>query len=309
MTSRPLVSVVLLSYNRPELLDRAIRSVLRQTYEHLEVVVVDNRSDRSAEVATVASRYPQVTLIAHEDNRGFTGGMNSGIGASRGDYVYLTEDDIELEPDCLEILLQYLASHPEVGLVGPVMFNRLDKTIRCAGGYFTLGSTYRMTIVRSIDRPESSERRQPYLVMYLPGAMLMARRVLFERFGGFRDEFFMYVEDVEFCARVLKAGLAIAVVPTAHVTHHEPAPGVSAVIQFHKIKNLATLYLIHAPLTSLPVFAAKYGALGALRAFAAGQGRVHLRAWAWTFLHARRLLAQRSPAPLQCSTQLSGDDR
>ena len=81
--TKPLVSVVVLSYNRPVALQRALVSVVHQTYPNLEVLVVDNLSVSSEEIARIVSRFPAIRLISHPCNLGFTGGMNSGIRAAR----------------------------------------------------------------------------------------------------------------------------------------------------------------------------------------------------------------------------------
>jgi hypothetical protein len=296
MIGSPLVSVVLVSYNRPHYLARAIETALAQTSPDVEVIVVDNRSPASEEIAHIVAGYPGLRLIVNSDNIGFTGGMNAGITAARGRYVYLTEDDIEMEPGCLAALMEYLDAHPDAGMAGPVMLNRGSGTIRCAGGHFELGSVYRMTIVGAGESIAGKRFTGPYTVTYLPGAMMMARLDLLRDLCGFRDEFFMYVEDVELCARVLKRGLSIAVVPQARVFHHEPESGTAPGLEFHKVKNLSALYFIHAPLRVLPAFVLRYGLLGAVHAMTGDPRRIgsHLKAWAWTLVHTPRLLAERS---------------
>jgi GT2 family glycosyltransferase len=274
-------------------LARAIETVLSQTWANVELIVVDNRSDASDEIARLVKGYPRAKLIANSDNLGFTTGMNVGIAAARGPYVYLTEDDIEMEPDCLEALVQYLALNPQAGLAGPIMLNRDDGTVRCAGGDFELAGIYRMTIRGAGTSFVPGELSDPYAVTFLPGAAMMTRLDLLQDLQGFRDEFFMYVEDVDLCARVLRRGLVIAVVPQARVHHHPPRPGVAPWLEFHKIKNLSALYLIHAPLRVLPVFLLRYGVVGGMRALARGGIASHLRGWAWALWHMPRLLAER----------------
>ncbi|MGH9147444.1 MAG: glycosyltransferase family 2 protein [Vicinamibacterales bacterium] len=291
--NQPLVSVVLLSYNRPQLLGRALETVLSQSWPNVELIVVDNRSAASDEIARLVERYPRARLLANPVNLGFTSGMNEGIAEARGQFVYLTEDDIEMEPDCLQVLVEYLAGHPDVGLAGPIMLNHHNGTVRCAGGHFELGTVYRMTI-HGADAPfAASNFPEPYSVTFLPGATMMTRLDLLRDLHGFRDEFFMYVEDIDLCARVLRRGLTIAVVPRARVSHHLPEPGVAPTLEFHKVKNLSALYLMHAPLRVLPLFVFRYGMLGAIRALASGRVGSHLRAWAWTFWNTPRLLTER----------------
>ena len=298
----PLVSIVLVSYNRPQYLASAIETALAQTWPNVELIVVDNRSPASDRIAHIVARYPAVRAIVHSDNRGFTGGMNTGIAAARGRYVYLTEDDIEMDPRCIASLVDYLEAHAAVGLAGPIMLNRGSGTIRCAGGHFELGGVYRMTIVGANEAVTPSDVAEPYHVMYLPGATMMARLELLRDLHGFRDDFFMYVEDVELCTRVLKRGQSIVVVPQARVFHHEPDAGVAPGLEFHKMKNLSALYFMHAPLRVVPAFVLRYGVLAGVRALGGGSHRIgsHLKAWAWTIARGPRLLAERfrNPRPV-----------
>jgi GT2 family glycosyltransferase len=114
--------------------------------------------------------------------------------------------------------------------------------------------------------------------------------------GGFRDDFFMYGEDVDLCERVLQSGLTIAVVPDARVWHHEPArTGVSDTVAFHKVKNFVALYLLHAEWRVIPVFALRYGVLGFVRALTTTRAelRTFVRGWAWALRNAPRLLGER----------------
>jgi GT2 family glycosyltransferase len=289
----PCVTVVVLSYNRPALLEAALQSIQVQTYSNRDVLVIDNKSGSSPQIRNIVAAFPGVALISNDSNRGFTGGMNQGIAAARGEYVYLTEDDIELSPDCLSELVHYLDRNPEIVLAGPVMWNRQVQSVRCAGGSFTLGPAYDLKIVGAGE--SALPASQPYRTKFLPGAMIAARTRQLREMGGFRPDFFMYVEDVELCTRVLKRGDGIAVVPSAKVFHHEPPSSPDTPeLMFHRQKNLAALYLLHAPWGVLPGFLLRYAGMeGARRLF----GRAHFgpwaKAWGWVLLRSPRLLAQR----------------
>src|SRR5438477_12583347 len=117
----PRLSIVVLSYNRPELLRKALQSIAAQTLTDREVLVVDNPSPNSARIHAVVAEFNGVRLLANVANAGFTGGMNQGLAEARGAYVYLTEDDIELESDCTARLVDYLEGHPDTALAGPVL--------------------------------------------------------------------------------------------------------------------------------------------------------------------------------------------
>lgn len=287
----PTVSVVLLSYNRPGYLRQALASVLAQSYPNVEVIVVDNQSPASREIAEMVSRHPEVKLIRNGVNVGYAGGMNRGVEGAAGFYTYLTEDDIVLDTDCIRHLVEYMGAHPSTALAAPVVYNRGEGTVRCAGVQIVLGGVYRKRVYGAGER-DAGQFREPFEVGCLDGAALFARTSFLHGLGGFREEFFMYVESSELCLRVKGAGGRLAVVPGAKAYHFEPpaeAPP-QPELEFHKLKNLFALYVLHAPARVLPEFFCRYALLAALRS-AAGRG-----ARPATLARALLWLARRAPA-------------
>jgi GT2 family glycosyltransferase len=294
--THPTVSVILLSYNRPELLRHALDSLAAQTCPPFEIVVVDNHSSRSADVAWVVEQFPLVKMIQNSVNLGYAAGMNLGIKEATGQYTYLTEDDIVLDKDCLRQLVEYLEEHRETALASAVMYNEAAGTIRCAGGEVALGGIYRRKIYDERDRG-AKQFSQPFDVSYLDGATMFARTNFLQSTGGFREEFFMYVEAVEFCVRVARAGKKLTVVPAARVYHFEPTPGPhSPEIEFHKIKNFFSLYLLHAPARAWPEFFCRYAVVNGVRSLFGrnvGAPEVFFKALLWVALKTPSILKER----------------
>src|SRR5579883_2561125 len=137
----PLVSIVVLSHNRPQYLEHALKSILCQSYSHVEVVVVDNPSPNTPLIRELVGRYPTVKLVEMKANVGYTGGMNEGIRQTRGDYIYLTEDDIVSAPESVEHMLTYLRKNPGAGIVSGVLFDDHGAMIS-AGGFVNLRPIY-----------------------------------------------------------------------------------------------------------------------------------------------------------------------
>lgn len=292
---QPLISVVLLSHDRPEFLREALVSLLQQSHENLEISVVDNLSPASEEVARIVGQYPKVKLIRNSLNLGYTGGMNIGIEQATGDYVLLTEDDIVLEKDCIQQLVEYMGKHSSADLVAPIIYNKTENTIRCAGGDFVLGGVFGMTVYGA-DEPNTGQFPRPFEVNYLAGATLFARKDFWKLFRGFREEYFMYVDDVELCARVKRAGKRLTVVPQAKVYHFEPRDGKrSREMEFHRFKNHFGLYFLHARLRVLPEFYLRYGVVNLLRAVGSDRKIVWsmIKAWAWFLLKTPSLVRER----------------
>jgi GT2 family glycosyltransferase len=291
----PRVTVVVLSYNRPDYLAEALRALTAQTYPHTRIVVVDNQSPASDRIAAVAAAFPNVEVIRNATNLGFTGGMNTGIRAATGDYVLLTEDDIVAERDCLDVLVSYLENHPEVALCTGLMFNHAGGSIRCAGGDSHLGTRYQKRI-HGEDGTSEKDYPEPFSVSYVPGALMFARREHLQKLGGFREDFFMYFEDDELCARIRKDGKSIVVVPQCRVRHLEPlANYFPTELEFIKIRNFVSLYFLHAPAAVLPAFSLRYGLVALLRAAMGRERRFWylLRAWAHVAVRLPRLIADR----------------
>jgi len=272
----PLLSVVVLSYGRPQFLSEVLTSIVSQVSPDTEILLVDNASQASEEIARLAAGFPSVTLIRNPANLGFCGGMNVGITAARGGYIYLTEDDVVLRPGCIDALLSHVRQHPDVGLAAPIMYNKRSGTIRSAGGRFSLGAVYVMKIAGE-NETDRGQFDKPFDVTYIPGASILASAALLKSLKGFREDFFVYYEDAELCMRVLKAGKRIVTVPDAKIEHFEPPSGPSSdFVDFCRIRNFFAVYLLHAPLGVLPVFLARYAGLEMLRAIARDRRRAKL---------------------------------
>jgi glycosyltransferase involved in cell wall biosynthesis len=120
-SSPPLVSAIITTYNRPSYLERAVHSVLKQTYSNIELVVVDDHSDTHAR-ETLAEidlgELTAVTCVRHEENRGANAARNTGIEASSGEYIAFLDDDDRWVPEKIERQVDvFLDSSQDVGVV------------------------------------------------------------------------------------------------------------------------------------------------------------------------------------------------
>lgn len=121
MPSDPLVSIVVPSYYRNDLLRSALDSVEQQTYSNLETIVVD---DSGEEYARPAAKAYDVTYVAHEENKGSQGARNTALRQASGEYVQLLDDDDALYPTKIEKQVALLESSPDVGVAYCGLNNR-----------------------------------------------------------------------------------------------------------------------------------------------------------------------------------------
>jgi GT2 family glycosyltransferase len=204
------VSAVIVNYEAGELLLECIAALGGQD-SLLETIVVDNGSTDGS-TAAAADEFPDVRVVKPGRNLGFAGGANAGGDVARGELLLFLNPDVRLTPGCVSVLASELRD-PLVGVVGPP----LEVAVAGAVEY---GAT-----LDPIGSPVGLGDRAP--VLYVPGCALMTRARLFHELGGFDNRFFMFVEDVDYCWRVLLRGLDVRVARTRPV-HHEggaAAPG------------------------------------------------------------------------------------
>jgi len=119
-TRNPLVSVVLPTYDRPMFLERAVESVLEQTYRNAELIVVDDCSPTPAReiLSEFSSDDVRTTQIRHDENRGANAARNSGIEAASGEFIAFLDDDDRWDPTKLERqVARFEGSPPDIGVV------------------------------------------------------------------------------------------------------------------------------------------------------------------------------------------------
>ena len=229
--SNPTLAAVIVSYNTVALLRDCLAS-LANCRLPMRVVVVDNAShDGSA--AMVRATFPAVELIEAGCNAGFAGGTNLGLAAlgALPEYLLLLNPDTVVHPDAIEAMVDFLAQHPRVGLVGPRLLNP-DGTPQAAAFRFP---TLTMTALDLFPPGEVLPGRlygswwhgrypqdggeAPFPIDHPLGACMLVRGATLALVGSLDAGYFMYSEEIAWCWRIRRAGWAIWQVPAAKVTH------------------------------------------------------------------------------------------
>ena len=241
--ARPgVVSVVIVSWNTKEFLVRCLKSLTRQdTASGVEIIVVDNGSlDGSPEV--VEERFGQVKLIRLEENVGFAKANNIGIGESSGEYICLTNSDVEVTDSCIDTMCRYMQSHPQVGMLGPKVLNS-DLTIQSSCRRFpslwnNLCPAVGMTTLFPRSRFFAGEHMFYFAydetreIDTIVGCFVLVRRAAIETVGGLDERFFFYAEDVDWSRRFWAAGWSLVFYPGAAVVHHRGRSSSNAPLRF-----------------------------------------------------------------------------
>ena len=239
------MTVVVVNWNGREYLGACLAALQEQTRSPDEVVLVDNGStDGSTEL--VARRFPQVRVIGSETNLGFAGGCNLGVRAARGDYVATLNPDTRPEPGWLAALVGAMDADPSVGMCASLMlFMETPDVVNSAGvAVDVLGIAWD----RLGGQPVAAASEQQEVFGACGGAALY-RRSLWEQLGGFDEDFFMYLEDVDLAWRARAAGWRCLYVPAARVYHAHSASAIegSAFKDYLKARNKVWLIAKNYP--------------------------------------------------------------
>lgn len=218
MTELPLVSVIVLSLNGADVIRECLDTLLVNDYPNFEVLVVNNGStDATPEI--VSNKYPRVRLINLPQNRGYAGGMNEGLKASRGEILVPLNDDTINTPNLVREIVRPMLEDPQVGIVGCKILYPDRKTIQHAGGIILPNGLTRHFGYEEEDRGQYDEQRE---VDYVTGCAIAIRRKIFRQLGLYDDRYFpTYYEEVEYAVRVRKAGYKIVYNPRALLYHLE----------------------------------------------------------------------------------------
>jgi N-acetylglucosaminyl-diphospho-decaprenol L-rhamnosyltransferase len=225
------LSVVVVSYNTRELLAACLESVFRpleRSNLQAQVFVVDNASsDGSA--AMVRERFPQVRLIANQENRGFAAANNQALRQSQSRYALLLNPDTEVQGDALGTLVRFMDGNPRVGVAGAKLLYPDGWVQHSAFAFPTLAQAlfdffpihHRLIRSRLNGRyPLRWYDGPPFPVDHPLGACLIARREAIEQVGLLDERFFIYCEEIDWCLRFKGAGWEVYCVPQAEVVHH-----------------------------------------------------------------------------------------
>lgn len=210
------VSIVIPNWNGLRFLPGCLSSIQGQQCSAWQIIVVDNGStDGSLEY--LRTDQPDVRLIALPENRGFSAAVNAGILSSNAPYIFLLNNDTELEPDCLQHLLKAAEALPAYDVFTPKMLSFQQREVLDGAGdaYLRGGAGYRLGTMEK----DCETYNQPGPVFGACAGAALYRRSLFDRIGLFDEDFFAYLEDVDFNLRLNRAGGRAWYVPAAQVYH------------------------------------------------------------------------------------------
>ena len=244
-----MIDIVIVNYKSTDYLLKCLKSV----YDSIRdipsgVFVYDNDSKNGVDRITIA--FPNVNLTKNIFNMGFTKAVNKGIKQGTAPYVLLLNPDTIIKDGFFESTLQYIENNPDIGIVGPKVFNPDGSLQGSARAFPTpwmafFGRNSLLTkwfpnnrISRKSILSTGSDGITPMFADWLSGACMLIRRTAVDEVGLLDEQFFMYWEDVDLCKRMWDHEWKVAYFPKASIVHHVGGSSknrpLRSIIEFHK---------------------------------------------------------------------------
>ncbi len=216
----PLVSIISVNFNQLKVTEEFLESLRKVTYPKLEIIIVDNASKEDP-TAYLTKKFPEIICLRSEENLGFAGGNNLAIRQAKGDYFMMLNNDTEVDPGFLEPLVDAMLENPKIGMVGSkVHYYYEENTIQFAGATPMTRFTATSHFIGNREKDEGQYEEQK-LTSFASGAAMMASRKVCEEVGLMAAFFFLYYEELDWQARIRKAGYEIHYIPKSLVFHKE----------------------------------------------------------------------------------------
>lgn len=202
------ISIILVNWNGRKWLSGCLGSLCSQTYQDREIFFVDNGSTDGS-VEFVRKNFPEVKIVESEKNLGFAGGNNLGVRSAKGNLLLFLNTDVWLESDFLERLVDFYEKE------------KLDVAAPLEADY---EGNRRKPYVTQIDPfgyfiYPTQEKHKQKGSFYLTGVCLLVSKKLYEKSGGFDEDFFMYCEEVDWFWRLQMQGKRVAYAENIFVNH------------------------------------------------------------------------------------------
>ena len=228
----PTISLIVVTWNSWNDLDRCMQSVYASDFQDLEVIVIDNASvDETCD--KLKKSYPQATLHRNSTNLGHARGVNQGFRLVHGKYVMVLDVDTEFPPNMIRGMLEFIRAHPQVSLATPRTLNT-DGTIQESARNFPTmmnGLFGRQSLLTRWFPNNRFSRRylvrdyldatKPFSVEHISAACMFFPATLLDKVGGWDEQIPGYWIDADWCMAIKKQGKQIYCVPEFRITHHE----------------------------------------------------------------------------------------
>lgn len=236
---KPLVSVLILTYNRTDLLKNCLDSTLKSDYPNLEFIVTDNGSVEDI-AGFVKTNYPhyKIKVVRLKENRGLTGGFNYGFNFCRGKYIMILSNDTRIQKQAISCMVDMVENDSSIGIVSPKIIQmRNPKLLHHVGSFMTYtGFLYHYGILQNKD---NNQYQKNYYTFSCNGAGFLIRKKAAEFCGLFEEDFFFFYDESDLSHRIWLSGYTVVYCSKANLWHlwSGTMQGANPEIWYHNHRN------------------------------------------------------------------------
>lgn len=218
------LSVIIVSYNAASFLEKCLLSVEKFLPKNAEIIVFDNASpERSVE--KFPAQFPHIQFILNDENIGFSSGNNAAVKQAKGEYVLILNPDTIVYEDFFSKIIDFAEKTPNLGALGVRM---LDGD----GNFLPESKRNIPTAWSSFNKLFSRNSGKTYYAIHIPtnknaqvevlsGACMLMKKTVFEKVGGFDEQYFMYGEDIDLSYTLLQSGYQNYYLGEVAITHYK----------------------------------------------------------------------------------------
>ena len=216
----PLVSIITVNYNQPQVTDQLLCSLEQIDYKNVEILVVDNGSP-SKNVDRLVQKFPKVKFLKSSQNLGFAGGNNLAVKEAKGAYLLFINNDTEVAPDFLTPLVQCLQQQGDAGMASPKIKYFTEKNLIQYAGSSEMNPYTGRNYCIGYREPDQGQYDAIRPTAFIHGAAMLVHRDVLEKVGLMDESFFLYYEELDWCVRARRQGFTIWYVGESVVYHKE----------------------------------------------------------------------------------------
>lgn len=213
----PLISIIILNYNAGELLLNCIDSIIKSTYQNIEIIVVDNASSDKSHIMC-KEKFNKIQLITNEVNLGYCEGNNVGIRNANGEFIVILNPDTVVESNWLNGLLQAYRKKGE-GLYQPKILSLYEKDILQSTG--NMLHLFGFGFARDKGINDNNQRNEIEQIGYASGTCLFTSMKILKRLDLLDPFIFLYHDDLDLGWRAAQLGINSYFVPSSIIYHAE----------------------------------------------------------------------------------------
>jgi hypothetical protein len=216
-------AVVILNWNGKTFLEKFLPTLVNNTPAEADIWVIDNNSTDDS-LLLLKQNFQTVKTIELDKNYGFAGGYNKGLVQINAKYFLLLNSDIEVPENWLNPLVEMMENNPDIAVCGPKLLSYEQKNhfeyAGAAGGFIDrFGYPFCKGRIFDTCEEDKGQYNQASDCFWISGAALMIRSEIFNKVGGFDDDFFAHQEEIDLCWRIQNLGYRIVCEPKSFVYH------------------------------------------------------------------------------------------